>query len=161
MERKNYYELTKQDIAAFKKADGITTIHTGKANYGEGKIMLYKDTNLYNPFKEIICNSFVEDYGQKYDDYKCIEGNSLLKEDTVFQTIVLSMKEGDELQLYWLKDNNNELIKEANLHKDEFKIKLVRRKTKKNGIIDTKHLVFNVVTIVSKNNSVRMIRRNF
>ena len=127
----------------------------------ESRITFYKDAWEWGQMRQFqhwvaVDSKFVVfSRGRKGDPIKCFHSGSLDSftladrghpEITAFGLL----REGDEVCLIWIADNNCENYKEADLHGDEVYIQIIR-----NGKI--KHEVM-LGYQVSKNNSSRMIQ---
>ena len=158
--------LTALDLKAIRMAERICFYHHGNSRTGRGEIMLRKDVEQTrrNPFTSktedyTIDNlqSTVTDYQDDTptdSDYSCFGSTTEYEHSysSVWRTIAKFIATGDDLQLRWVADNS-QLTRECGLHVDSLYLVVKRYKGDKFTTYP-----FLIETLVSRNNTARMVR---
>lgn len=147
--------LTAQDIRALKHADALCFDHTGT---GEGQIRaIMRAENSSTGFEQThtirAYLSTVNNYGpdDPVNGWTAFHMFTSAKYDTVAQTLIRHMRTGGQFTLDWVRDNNNDILRDAGLHQDELRMRIAPPNGKN---VD----VFLVRVSVGRDNSARMIR---
>lgn len=157
--------LTAMDIKALKQADSVSFHYSrddlDSTGVGGSYIRASKEIRN-NPFET--SRDYRIDVTSKFQTYSNHNGRGISKEeikfayewfshckyDDVWFTFTQIIRVGDVVSLLWVTDNNNQLVDEADLHCDSFKLVVQRGE---------KRLTFLMETSVSKDNTARMVRR--
>lgn len=122
--------LTKTDIAAMKKADSICFYYDREKG---STIHAIKKESETNPFEQRYTINSIESKFTCYGDIrhfsKGFQWVSYTYCDFCWQTFLHIVKPGDIVSFHWITDNNNQYVKDANLHVDQFHL-IVKRKEK-------------------------------
>ena len=153
--------LSRQDIAALRKADDLVFTHRDGASYIRAIKRVTDKDKQRDPWaddKEHRINADVEfrDYKNEFlhGNWSAFEMFNGAQYSRQWQTIAGFLRPLDQLTLMWTANNNSQILDEANLHNDMLRVH-VKRITKSNK---TKNFVFLVDVRTSKNNTARMIR---
>jgi hypothetical protein len=135
-----HYEITRTDISAFKAADRVYFQHQAHGN--ASFIICEKrapEPSPSNPFpvdqhRVIACNVLVRAYGGE-TGYSCtspeiFNAYSTPARSGVLLTLAAFLKAGDILTLEWIASNNNDVMTDAGLVRDDLHV-LVKRGDKR------------------------------
>ena len=150
------HKLTREDINTLKKADKIVFTHYGESKKGIGEITAIKKNNNDHFEQQYLIktvSNILDFYGGFNKEYTALHYINYVKLDDEIKTLLEAIKVEDQIELLWLRDNNNKPLEDNNLHKDEFKIRITRKGKKK-----SKTFLFHMETAISYDNTGRMIR---
>lgn len=164
-------ELDANDVFALRRADTVT-FHTYQGeNYvraylrdtGRNRVFTVREQEVFNGdrtdarddrYRNIrVLGMRVEDYGPgggpEITAYAAVMHADMSQE---WRTIAAAIRPGESLYFRWVRDNNNQHYKEAQLHRDEFRLVVGRQG-------DAKSRSYLVEVSVGPDNSARMVRR--
>lgn len=147
-------KLTKEDIKALKEAESVAFV------------LEVPPEDRWNAFSKIICRSEEKDKTIHCDAEISNYGAAVLGDivsgafslmlpnfDDAWRTILEHVKEGDRITVGWRACNNNQLLWDADLYKDDIYIVIKRYSRGKH-----KRLNFNLSSVVCKNNTAKIIK---
>lgn len=165
-------ELTRDDIAAMRLADGVSfSVNKGAAyirtslddKYSdESRIYTAREQRLFPEVREIIggrerrffCDYRVEYYGPKYAPdapYACCAVEMFARQSGAWRTIARLARPGDRVRLDWTGGNDSDNMRDVGYHRDELRLILV-------GPNGRDRLAFLAAVSVGPNNTARMVR---
>lgn len=156
--------LDKDDIKAIRQASYVVLfyspdkkqgaewgIRVGKRNYAGGSIW---DSGSHDVTRTIEANwahCRIDSHGRSSDDVTSAVAVATIYDFEPFPACVFKqLRAGDEIGLRFIASNNNDLMKEAGLHHDEVRLRIVR-----NDKIVAEYPVEDCVCL---NNSARIVR---
>lgn len=147
--------LTTQDIRALKHADSICFDHT-REGFGQIRAIVRAENSSTGFEQTHTIRAFVSSLDRYGPDrlengWTAFHMESSAKYSPVAQTLIRHMRAGGQFTLNWVRDNNNDILRDAGLHQDELRMRIAPP----NG----KHVdVFLVRVSVGYDNTARMIR---
>lgn len=102
-------KLSKLNIKALKSAERVVFQYRNGSSY---ILTIDKD----DKYHRIDCGTRISNYREELGNVKAADYCNLhVRYDHAYKTIVESLKEGDELTLYWVANNNNQHLDRAGL----------------------------------------------
>ena len=143
-------EITSQDIRALKNADSVTFYRRADGTSGiVGHLRSDRSDTGYEQRHDVAVSSTVEVYGGRADAYQCNAWWGYSRHDAVAQTVIWSLRAGDDVSLKWTGANQSPVLDDAGLVRDELRVIVTRGKTRR---------VYLAAVQVGLDNTARMIR---
>lgn len=98
------------------------------------------------------CWSYELDHAPKLSAFASVSGTDY--GDNAWPTTAQALRVGDRLCLSWIADNNNAVVKDAGLHRDQLTLRVARGDAAK-----PRSLAFLIAVATSLDNSARMVKR--
>jgi hypothetical protein len=150
-------EITAQDTRALRSADKIVYRRYNGQDTIEATRDGAKTADGFDQSHTVYVGGMVQDYERQDGwpagrrEYQCFEMCHSAQYSNVNKSALARIAKGDRVALVWTAGNNNDLVRDANLHVDMLTLSI----TKPNG--KREHYLLDVS--VSRDNTARMVRR--
>lgn len=136
--------LTRTDINALRQADSVTFHYNARTDQNGTRSCFVRahkrvtdEEREHDPFAPYerthtidlgtwedhrltdYGNDYTAMHGAKYSAFVMIHSASVVQ---TWLTIARSLKVGEEIVMHWTRDNNNQLLEQAGLHRDQLEI---------------------------------------